>query len=319
MGNMRNYITIDEGKTFSFPYDWKQTFDHPFEMSRAVNEAQIVKTYVAEEQDRQIGLEILKLLYDYTFAAQVQLSRLLRIKGLDEADRLDGILSRYLDRRLINKFALSSYTMDTIPEDAFVIYCLDHGARHILNHFYRDDVGVTWKSTNSYRSAEQAAKYLATNEFYLSLMAVKKDDLALFSPTVNYSIRTRDIRFSATFRIMKGATPVDFILEAVRASDIPVYWEKKVREQITPFLRDKFWTRYFRMEPTFIFLAENLSQALELSEIFQRNTRCARFRVTTDENLISGIDKAVFYKFDEAGKKMVPVIASIFQTAMKGV
>ena len=46
------------------------------------------------------------------------------------------------------------------------------------------------ESTNSYRSAEQAAKYLATNEFYLSLMGVKKDDLAFFSPTVNYSSRS---------------------------------------------------------------------------------------------------------------------------------
>lgn len=311
--NHRIYISAEEGQRFSFPYDWKQTFEHPFEMSRAVNEAQIVKTYVLEEADRQIGLEILKLLYDFTFATRDQLERLLQIKGLAEVDRLDDLLQRYLERRLLNRFTLSAYTMDTIPDDAFVIYCLDHGSRHILNHFYRDDAGVTWKSTNSYRSAEQAAKYLVTNEFYLSLMGVKKDDLAFFQPTVNYSIRTRDIRMSGMFRIMKGATPVEFILEVVRDGDLPTYWTKKVGEQISPFLMNRFWKRYFRLEPTFIFLAENLDQALELSEIFQRGTGSDKFRITTDTELSGGIDKATFFKYDEPGHRMLPVNSSIFQ------
>lgn len=311
------YISAEEGQRFSFPYDWRQSFEHPFEMSRAANEAQIVKTYVAEEDDRQIGLEILKLLFDFTFATRNQLERLLRIKGLD-ADRLDDLLNRYLDRRLLNRFIISAYSITPAPDnpfppDAFFIYCLDHGARHILNHFYRDDAGVTWKSTNSYRSAEQSAKYLVTNEFYLSLMGVKKDDLAFFQPTVNYSIRTRDIRMSGMFRIMKGATPVEFILEVVRDGDLPTYWTKKVGEQISTFIMNQFWKRYFRLEPTFIFLAENLNQALELSEIFQRGTGSDKFRVTTDTELAKGIDKATFYKFDEPAHQMVPVNSSIFQ------
>lgn len=319
MDYKRNFITAEEGQRFSFPYDWKQTFAHPFEMSRAANEAQIVKTYVAEEADRQIGLEVLKLLFEFTFATRDQLERLLRIKGMEEVDRLDDLLTRYLDRRLLNRFTLSSYTLGSIPDDAFVIYCLDHGARHILSHFYQDDIGVTWKSTNSYRSAEQVAKYLVTNEFYLSLMGVKRDLLAFFSPTVDYSIRpressrSRDIRMSAAFRIMRGATPVDFILEAVRSSDIPTYWTKKVNSQLMPFIRDRFWSRYFRLEPTFIFLAEKLDQALELSEIFQRGTGSDKFRVTTDKDLSGGIDKATFYKYEAASGVMMPVKAPIFQ------
>lgn len=313
MDNRPIYLSAEDGKHFSFHYDWKQTFDHPFEMSRSSNEAQIIKAYITDEANRQIGLEILKLLFDYTFATRDQLERLLRIKGIGEVERLDNLLADYLSRRLINRYTLSAFPMKAIPDDAFVIYCLDHGARHILNHFYRDDVGVTWKSTNSYRSAEQAAKYLVTNEFYLSLMEVKQDDLACFSPTVNYSIRTRDIRMSAMFRIMKGRTPVDFVLEVVRSSDIPTYWTKKVDEQISTFIRDKFWSRYFRTEPTFILLAENLDQALEISEIFQRSTQSQRFRVTTDDNLIGGIDKATFYKYEEGARLMVPVVAPIFQ------
>ena len=82
-----------------------------------------------------MGLEILKLLLDYTFATRDQLVRLLSIKGLDNGDRLDTLLQKYQDRRLINKFAISAFEMDYIPDDAFVVYCLDHGSRHILSQY----------------------------------------------------------------------------------------------------------------------------------------------------------------------------------------
>lgn len=314
MVEKKMYVTKEEGKTLSFPYDWRQTWHHPFEMSRVVNEAQTIKAFVADGDERQMGLEILKLLLDYTFATYDQLVRLLTIKGLYDEDRLNALLKKYLDRRLINKFTMSAYEMDNIPEDAFVVYCLDHASRHILSHLYRDDVAVTWKSTNAIRGPELVAKYLATNEFYLSLMAVKTQTLSFFEPTVNYTIRNRDIRMSAMFRIMNGATPCDFVLEVVRDSDIPTNWRKKTNEQLAPFVLDKFWNRYFQIEPIFIFLAEDLKQAEELAEIYYLRTESSNFRVTTDEELRGGIDKAKFYKYDPTAKqKLVAGSASIFQ------
>ena len=314
MVEKKMYVTEEEGKTLSFPYDWRQTWHHPFEMSRVVNEAQTIKAFVADGDERQMGLEILKLLLDYTFATYDQLVRLLTIKGLYDEDRLNALLKKYLDRRLINKFTMSAYEMDNIPEDAFVVYCLDHASRHILSHLYRDDVAVTWKSTNAIRGPELVAKYLATNEFYLSLMAVKTQTLSFFEPTVNYTIRNRDIRMSAMFRIMNGATPCDFVLEVVRDSDIPTNWRKKTNEQLAPFVLDKFWNRYFQIEPIFIFLAEDLKQAEELAEIYYLRTESSNFRVTTDEELRGGIDKAKFYKYEPNGpEKLVASSAKIFQ------
>lgn len=308
-----SYITQASAKTLSFPYDWRQTFAHPFEMARVVNEAQTVKSFVADAAERQMGLEILVLLLNFTFATRTQLERLLAAKGI-ELGRLDELLKKYLDRRLINMFTLSTYEMDSIPDDAFVIYCLDHASRHVLSHFYADDVSVTWKSTNAIRSAELVSKYLATNEFYLSLLAAKGKTLASFQPTVNFTIRSRDIRMSAIFQVMSGATPRDFVLEVIRSNDLPVNWRKKVNEQMAPFLLDKFWNRYFRLEPVFLFLAEDLVQAEELSEIYYLRTESLMFRVTTDIELLRGIDSATFYKFDpEGNNKMVPVAAGIFK------
>lgn len=308
------YVTEEEGKALSFPYDWHQTWHHPFEMNRVVNEAQTIKAFVADGDERQMGLEVLKLLLDYTFATRDQLVRLLSIKGLDNGDRLDALLQKYQDRRLINKFAISAFEMDHIPDDAFVVYCLDHASRHILSHMYRDDVAVTWKSTNAVRGPELVAKYLATNEFYLSLLAAKTQSLAYFEPTVNFTIRSRDIRVSAIFRIMNGATPCDFVLEVVRASDIPSNWRKKTNEQLAPFVLDKFWNRYFQIEPIFIFLAEDLQQAKELAEIYYLRTESNNFRVTTDSELCNGIDKAKFYKYEpNSPEKLVVSSAKIFQ------
>lgn len=314
MADNKFYVTAQEGQRLSFPYDWRQTFDHPFEMGRVVNEAQTIKAFIADDAERQMGLEILKLLLDYTFATQPQLERLLATKNIEGAHNLDSLLLKYLDRRLINRFTLSSFTMDSIPDDAFVAYCLDHASRHILSHLYRDDVAVTWKSTNAIRGPELVAKYLATNEFYLSLMAAKRDSLVSFEPTTNFTIRSRDIRMSAAFRLMNGATPCDFILEVVRSSDLPVIWRKKVNEQIAPFLMEKFWSRYFRLEPILLFLAEDLEQAEMVSEIFFLRTESSNFRVTTDDELSHGIDKAKFYKYEPgAERKMVPVISRLFK------
>ena len=307
------YVTEKEGQVLSFPYDYRQTFDHPFEMSRVVNEAQTIKAFVADDAERQVGLEILTLLLNYTFATKAQLIRLLQAKGLTTVDNLDSMLAKYLDRRLINAFTLSAFTMDHIPSDAFVAYCLDHASRHILSHLYRDDIAVTWKSTNAIRGPELVAKYLATNEFYLSLLSVKQQSLASFEPTVNYAIRSRDIRMSAQFRIMHGTTPCDFVLDVVRKADLPVMWRKKVNEQIAPFIQDKFWSRYFRLEPILLFLAEDLEQAEQLAEIYNIRTDSTNFLVITDGELKNGIDKAKFYKYEpDAAHKLVPVKSKLF-------
>ena len=310
----KNYVTISEGEVLSFPYDWRQTFDHPFEMARARPEAQVIKLFIEQSrEEQQCGLEMLVLLLDNTFATRSQIERLLKIKGLDGTVNLDELLEKYLALRMVNKFTLGMYEMEHIPDDAFVIYCLDHASRHILSHFYRDDVAVTWKSTNGISGAERISKYLATNEFYLSLLAEKGEALDSFQPTVDFNIRLRDIRFSAAFRIMRGATPRDFILEAIRSSDIPTYWQKKCSEQISSFIKDKYWNRYFRLEPTFIFLAENLEQAVRVADICSVRAPEAQFRLTTDQEILKGLDTATFYKYDSDNNGLIPVSAGIFR------
>lgn len=322
----KNYITQDRGEVLSFPYDWRQTFEHPFEMSRMVNEAFTIKRFISAVNERQLGLEILIFLFDYTFATRKQLKRLLQLKGIlsdsesdgeTADDKLDNLLQNYVDNRMINYFTLSSYELGEVPDDAFRIYCLDHAARYILSHFYHDDIAVTWKSTNALKSPELVSKYLMTSEFYLSLLTVKGSSLKAFQPTVDFRIRSREIRLSASMQILNGATPIDCILEVVRSSDLPVYWNKKTEEQIVPFITENFWKKYFRLEPIMIFVAENIEQAEELAEIYYRKNESNMFRVTLDSELLKGINEAIFYKYvpnNAIGERLIPVNAALFKT-----
>lgn len=306
------YLAEEDGTKLSFPYDWHQTFDHSFDMAKSMNESVVIKNFIsAPANERKATLEILIYLHNFTFATYGQLKRLLSYRGIEE-ENLDELLNKCIFSRLINKFTLSAYEMDNLPADAFMIYCLDHSARHILSHMYRDDIAVTWRSTNSIRNAEQVSKYLAANEFYLSILSTKADCLRNFKPTPDFSIGKRDIRLSASFCMMKGATPCDFLLEVVRYSDIPVYWEKKSGEQIDVFL-DKFWNRYFDVEPACIFLAENLEQALDLAKIFWRRTERPNFRVTIDSEILKGISEAKFYKYVPEKGKLAAVSPTIFK------
>ena len=316
------YVTRETGKMYSFPEDYKQVFDHPFEMSRAYNEAYTIKSFIADDAERQIGLEVLKLLYDYTFATREQLERLLLAKGVENVGILDSIIPKYLERRLINRFALAAFDLGKIPEDAFIVYCLDHASRHILSHLYRDDIAVTWKSTNPVRGAEIAAKYLATNDFYLSVLSAKAKTLESFFPTVNYSIGSRDIRMSAQFCLMNGATPVSFVLDVIRKTDLRSgYWNHKVSEHIRPFLENnRFWTRYFHSAPILLFLVEDFDDIEKVARVFYDGMSGvasfqSKFRVITNEAVKMSIDKVQMYKYDpaRADSKVVISNSKIFQ------
>lgn len=308
------YLSKEDGASLSFPYDWHQTFDHPFDMTKSLNESMIIKDFIATPPDeRKATLEILIYLYNFTFATKDQLTRLLKLRHI-EIPSLDELLNKCVFNRLANRFTLSAYVMESLPADAFQIYCLDHSSRHVLSHLYRDDIAVTWRSTNSIRNAEQVSKYLATNEFYLSLLPTKENCLRSFQPAADFSIGKRDIRLSAAFCLMNGAAQCNFLLEVVRYSDIPVYWQKKSGEQIDVFL-DKYWNKYFDIEPVCIFLAENIEQGLELAKIFWQRTERQNFRITTDTEIMKGINNAKFYKYVPEKGKFAAVSPTIFRTS----
>lgn len=323
------YLTAADADSLSIPYDWKQSFERPFDMRRAIPEAQTLKPFITEDtQDQQIGLELLKMLLHFTFATPAQMKRLLLVKGIYDESRLEGILAHYIERKLLNRFSICVFPMDKNPDDALFIYCLDHSSRHILSHFYNADMAMMWKSTDALRSSELVSKYLATNDFYLSLMEEKGSALEYFDPTVNLSIRGRDFRMSASFRIANA--PSEFLLDVIHPNDIPLLWSKKVGH-IAQFINENHWKKHFSQMPTFLFMTKNLSQAEEMAKIFYNRTlketsRPAdagvavpmegfdKFRIILGCGLDTGFEKTTFYKYRPEGEQsMVPVAIKLLK------
>ena len=129
------------------------------------------------------------------------------------------------------------------------------------------------------------------------MLAANREDLRIFEPIFDVSIGRRDARFSANFEIAREGQIRRFILESVRTYDLPTYWRKKVAEQISPFIMNKFWRQTFPEEPVFILLAETAEDALEAADIFYRRTMSPNFRVTTDIDIAKGMEKAHFYRY----------------------
>mgnify|MGYP001028166493 CR=1 FL=1 len=292
------YVTREEGEALSFNYDFKQIFHHESSQPKTLPEYVLVKWYIKQpEQTKQLALEVLDFLYKFTFATQSQLERMLRMKGLDP-EGFDGILDALLDQRMLNFCYFSKFDQGGAPpEDAFRVYCLDFGAIAILSHFSSSD-SITWFTTDVMRSTELVLKYLTTALFYLSLAETRGSALRYFKAAYDVSIGHRDIRFSGSFEIMQGSSPHPFIIESIRAFDLPVGWEDKVEKKVVPFsCQSKNWAKYFASEPVYLFLVEDEKQALEAASIFFRRTGKDNFRLITDGQLKGGLSKAAFYKY----------------------
>lgn len=294
--NEANYVIKETKERYSFPYDYRQSFHHKFSLARSMPEYITVKNFIGDQpSEQQIVLECLVYLSNFRFATKLQLECVLKAKNVD-TDNLGSLLDKYVDARVINYFWLAAFEMDTPPKNALLVYCLDHCARYILNHFYKDDL-ISWLSSDNYVSTEILTKCLTTNLFYLQLLTAKGKALRFFSPLYDVNIGKRSMRFSGAFQIIQNGQQKDFILESVKSSDLPILWKKKVDQQIMPFVQN-YWKKYYQAEPVLVLLVESESDVFETADIYYRRTESTLFRVTTEQEIDKGFEHAVFFKYN---------------------
>lgn len=296
----RDYITHADGELLKIEPYFQQCFAHESSQPKTMPEYALVKAFIKlSEEDRQITLEVLKMLSQFTFATKKQLTRMLIAKGL-KPENLEANIALMLENRQMNSFYLCR-TMPAAyepPEDAFLIYCMDFGALALLNHFSNSD-SFTWFTTDANRGSELIQKYLSTVEFYLALAEVQGPALRYFKPTFDVAFGHREIRFSAAFEITDpNGVGHTFLLETVRNFDLPLNWQDKLDKKIVHFaVKPKNWGKYFLEEPVFLILAENDKDALEAAELFYRRTEKTNFRLITDDQIRLGLSKAHFLKY----------------------
>lgn len=297
--NEKTYVTKEGGRGLDFGYDYKQCFHHDSSQAKTLPEYTLVKQFTElSSYEKQLTLEVLKFLYQFTFATHDQLIAMLEAKCIDPAG-MDEVIDQMLRMRQMNSFYLNSFAKqnEPFPDDAFVIYCIDFGAIAILSHFSNSDC-IAWFTTDVVRSTELILKYLTTVMFYLALAEVKGSALRYFKPVFDVTFGHRSFRFSAAFEVMHGYTGHPFILESIRSYDLPANWIKKVDRQIVPFsCQEKNWTKYFSTSPVYILLVENEEQALEAADLFHRRTGLDNFRLITDAQVKNGLEAANFLKY----------------------
>lgn len=296
----KTYITQADGEQLKIAPYFLQCFEHESSQPKTMPEYTLVKAFVKlPEHDRQVTLEVLKMLSQFTFATRTQMERMLVAKGVDPAG-LDENIQLMLENRQMNCFYLAQMQSSEYepPEDAFIVYCMDFGALALLNHFSNSD-SVAWFTTDANRSSELIVKYLSTVEFYLALAEVQGPALRYFKPTFDVAFGHREIRFSAAFEITDASGGGHtFLLETIRGFDLPLNWQDKLDKKIVHFaVKPKNWGRYFMEEPVFLLLVENEKDALDTAELFYRRTEQTNFRLITDEQVRGGLTQAHFLKY----------------------
>jgi len=270
-----------------------------------------IKNFIDKKNEKSmdIYLALLKFILKICFATEKQIKTYLKYKGFDTTD-IEKLLDYLLQSRVLNMFAISKFPLFEIPEDALRCYCLDFGGKHILSHYDTDDI-LSWTSTNAVRGVEYVTKYLMTTQFYLSLVGSVPDNIYYFDSFDNFNIGKRDVQVNAKFEIMNGHTPRGFILEVVRKYDIPSSFQKKV-EKLNVLFEEKHIDRYFKIRPVILLLAENDKMALEVADIFFRNTNNDQFRILTDARIKDGFNARSFMKYDPVENKLLTVKSALF-------
>jgi hypothetical protein len=261
------------------------------------------------EKNADLQLSLLKFILKVCFATENQIKSYLSSQGFPLED-IDKTLEMFLHQRIINMFIISKYPLNEIPEDALKCYSLDFGGKYILSHYGTEDV-LSWTSTNAVRGVEYITKYLTTTQFYLALLNSVPENIRYFESFANFNIGKRDVQTNAKFEIMSGHTPRGFILEVVRKYDIPSGIQKK-SEKLNVLMSEGYIEKYFSINPVVILLAENDKMALEVADIYYRNTNSTQFRLLTDIRIKNGFDDKSFMKYDPNKKTLIIVKSSLF-------
>lgn len=301
------YVKNNEDRLFSFHYDYKQTWDHKFNMQGLRAPGTYVKMLanLKDEREKECILTILKYVVSVNIASKNQIARYLTLFGFDVTN-LEDKLNDMIEKRLLNMFALAAVPLPEIPEDALRFYCLDMGGKEILNHFGRNEL-LDWLSINSVRSTELVNKYLTTNEFQLALLSKLRSAVSYFNSPVDLSIGTRFMRMSGEFRIQTGSIPRDYLLEVIRSYDVPLFFRNK-SEKISELLNTRHVERYFKLPPTIILMAENDEQLLECAGLFYRMCGYDDFFLTSDLRINEGMGDHSFLRYDHNSETLEPVM-----------
>ena len=307
------YLKSLDGEDFRIDSDLIQLFYRRTKLSEVQKEYTLVNQFLSKNDNIQcVELEILKLLKDFGFATERQMCDILGLKGI-EMEVLDNVISDCLRDKIINKFTLiqKGYQamFNGMPEDGFCVYCLDYGAKYILNHYTNTD-DLIWTSSDNVAIGHKVYKKLMVLEFYIQMccsLGVERIDkfYSYRDFTVRYDDKTTVFAMPASFTSIneKNGDGISYLLDFVKGEDIYNNWPKRLEHKLGPFFT-RYWRLYYNALPMFFVIVEDENIAREVVSSFFRMTENDRIRAVLASDIFGdrdnfGLSSLRVYAYDK--------------------
>ena len=288
----------------------KQTFKNAFTLQIGKNEIIKMKnTGVITDRD----LKIVQFLFNHRFATANQVYEFL---GEDKnKPNIKMRLEKLINYRVLNKFTLSEFPMDEVPEDSYQIYCLDLGGLFLMASYTKEDTS-DWFTTINMKGSEVIDKIITTVDIYLRMRDTLGDNLIAFKVEPIYTVNKKNIvpTFEIVIKDNAGAYKY-FICEVVKNYDFPVYLREKALKYES-LLTTNSWKKYFydvTVAPPLLVFAEDDRLALDSAIAFSEMTEIESFRLSTEDRVKKTLyELGAFLKYDPQTKSLKEIKALTF-------
>lgn len=309
------YLKKDDIASFSdIPEDMKQIFEHEFK--KAVYKNEIIK----RKHDGQFtddDVAIAKLLLDYRFATLEQLHEAV---GLDEPiNKFKSRIDELVKFRILNSFTLSfDAGMRRIPDDAFMIYCLDIGGQHLLSHFSESEKLLDWFYIINIVTSEIVARDLMITDIGRVFLRNEPEGFVYFNPKPELMVGRKTMIPAFEFLIEEFGQKKYFVGEVMRSSEAPTLFRDKAMKW-NHLLKTQTWRKYYGGSdalnpPVLLLLASDDETALNAARILDETGEIDLFRLTTEERSMKKLyERGAFLKYNKESKLLNPTAISNFR------
>lgn len=296
------YVNQADGARIIIPSGYIQTFYNDPKMGRMPDKFRLIDEFSRlGYEEGKVAIEILEFLLHFKFASFEQIRELIIKRGMNE-ELVAPLMKQFVKLRIMNIFALAKSHLDEIPEDAFLLYCLDFGSTSILSR-YSDYDREVWFSSDAIYGSDIITRHLMVVIFYLQTLATGSKQIVYFKPWKDIRIGRKELPISAEFWVMKNGEKSVYLLDIENSRDLQELWPEKL-ERLAMFLEeDARWGQYYSARPKFIFLTYNDRDAVRLGESMYYRTEYDGFRILTTANMMKGLDEPVFYTYVPASEK----------------
>lgn len=304
---------IKESERVSIMPGLKQTFRNEFTLQ--IGNKELIKMRnngVITDRD----LEIAKFLFRYRFATSAQVYEYL---GEDVAKPNIKIrLEKLIKYRIINKFTLSEFPMDEIPEDAFQVFCLDLGGKFLLKDFTTEDTS-NWFTSHNMKGSEMIDRTLSVTSIYLRMRDTLGDRLVSFKTDPEYFVNKK-VFIPSIEMIMKDPISQSgfkyFVCEVFKQYDFPMRMRDRAIVYEGLFMTNS-WKKYFydtESPPILLVFAEDDRLALDSAKAISEMTDITAFRLSTEERVKRPLHElGAFLKYIPEKKGLKEIITKTFK------